>query len=51
MGHIASPMLVAALLLADPEGGQTRYWPIYFQVMAWSVRSGELKVWGPFCMN
>ena len=51
MALIPNPVLVAALLLADPDGGQTRYWPIYFQVMAWSARSGELKVFGPFNMN
>ena len=40
-----------SLLLADREGVPTRFWPIYFQVMAWSTGSGELKVFGPFTIN
>ena len=42
---------VASLLLADREGLQTRFWPIYRLVLAWSVREGDLKVFGPFNLN
>lgn len=42
---------VASLLLTDREGSQTRFWPIYRLVLAWSVKSGEMKVFGPFNLN
>ena len=42
---------VAALLLTDPEGARTRFWPIYRLYVAWSVRGGQLRVMGPLCMN
>lgn len=42
---------VASLLLTDRAGLQTRFWPIYRLVLAWSVREGDLKVWGPMCLN
>ena len=42
---------VSALLLADREGVQTRFWPIYHLFVAWSVRGDVTKAFGPFCMN
>ena len=44
-------MSLVTLVLTDPNGVATRWVPIYRMVLAWSVRSGDLKVWGPLCLN
>lgn len=42
---------VSALLLADRDGVQTRFWPCYRLFLAWSQRDGVLRVFGPLNMN
>ena len=44
-------MSLVTLVLTDPNGVATRWVPVYRMVLAWSVRSGELKMFGPFCLN
>lgn len=36
-------------VLQDRQG--VRWWPIYRLFMAWSVRQGCLRCFGPFCLN
>ena len=43
--------LSVSLLLADRDGLQTRFWPVYRLFVAWSSRGGVTKVFGPFCLN
>lgn len=43
--------LSVSLLLTDREGVQTRFWPIYHLYVAWSVRDGQVRAFGPFNMN
>mgnify|MGYP001565947710 FL=1 len=43
--------LSVSLLLADRDGLQTRFWPVYRLFVAWSHREGVTRVFGPFNMN
>ena len=43
--------MLAALVLADQDGVQTRFWPCYRLFVAWSVRGDVAKTFGPFNMN
>lgn len=44
-------METLTLILVDPAGVQARYAPIYRLYVAWSLRGGGCRVFGPFCLN